>query len=228
MPARIDDGPSGITRSAKLPADGQPIGQIPKRQRRGDGPIAPRGGGGRWRVLFGQRAKPELVEDLERALPRSAAIGQRRGVEVDRHVGPDARQVLALARVVGVPEQPLAIPLVLDLGGVRQQVLERAVGRDQLARALVADARNALDVVDRVAHQREHVDDLLGSDAELLLHARRVEPGALVAGVEDADAVPDELKEILVHRHDRDRKAGGERLFRQRPDHIVGFVASRR
>ena len=64
-----------------------------------------------------------------------------------------------------------------------------AVGRDQIARALFADAGHALDVVDRVAHQREHVDDLVRRDAELLLHAAGVVPRAFVARVEDADAV---------------------------------------
>ena len=44
-------------------------------------------------------------------------------------------------------------------------------------------------------------------------------------GVEDADAVADELIEILVARDDRHLEAGRGRLLRQRPDHIVGFVA---
>ena len=52
-----------------------------------------------------------------------------------------------------------------------------------------------------------------------------VVPGAFVARVEDADAVADELKEVLVARDDRDVEAGRRRLHRQRPDHIVGFVA---
>ena len=56
------------------------------------------------------------------------------------------------------------------------------------------------------------------------LHAGRVVPGAFVARVEDADAVPDELKEVLVARHDGDVEPGRRRLHRQRADHIVGFV----
>ena len=106
----------------------------------------------------------------ERPLARRSAIAQRLGVELDRHVDPDPRQLTALPRVVGVPEQPLAIALVGDLAGVRQQLFERAVLRDQIAGALLADARHAFDVVDRVAHQREDVDHLLRRHAELLLH----------------------------------------------------------
>ena len=79
--------------------------------------------------------------------------------------------------------------------------------RDQLARALLADARHALDVVDAVAHERQHVDDLIGPHAELLDDAGRVEPGALVARVVDADAVADELEEVLVAGDDRDVEA---------------------
>ncbi len=92
-------------------------------------------------------------------------------------------------------------------------------------RAFFADPRHPFDVVDRVAHQREHVDDLFGRDAELVLHARRVVPRAFFLRVEHADPVVDELKKILVAGDDRHVEAGGGRLRRQRPDHIVGLVA---
>jgi hypothetical protein len=108
---------------------------------------------------------------------------------------------------------------------VRDEVLERAVLDDQLARALFADPRYAFDVVDRIAHQREHVDDLLGRHAEFLAHARRVVPRAFVARVEDADAVAHQLEEILVHGDDGDIKPCGRGLHRQRANHIVGLVA---
>jgi hypothetical protein len=93
------------------------------------------------------------------------------GIERHRHVGSDLGQLAALPRVLRVAEQSLAIPLVRHVAGVRQQRLERTVARDQVARPLFADARHALDVVDRVSHQREHVHDLLRRDAELLLDA---------------------------------------------------------
>ena len=96
----------------------------------------------------------------EGALTRGAAIAQRVRIELDRHVDPDPCQLAALPRAVRVVQQTFAIALVRHLGGVREQLLERAVLRDQIARALLADAGHALDVVDRVAHQREHVDDL--------------------------------------------------------------------
>ncbi len=109
-----------------------------------------------------------------------------------------------LPRLVRVGEQRFAILLLRHLGGVLEQGVERAVGGDQIARALLADAGHALDVVDGVAHQRQHVDDLIGRDAELLLHSGRVVPGAFVARVEDADAVAHQLKEVLVAGDDHD------------------------
>ena len=86
---------------------------------------------------------------------------------------------------------------------------------------------HALDVVDGVAHQREHVHDLLRRDAEFLLHARRVVPGAFFLGVVDLDAVAHQLKEILVAGDDDHFEAGRRRLHGQRPDDVVGFVALR-
>ena len=106
---------------------------------------------------------------------------------------------------------------------MRDQVFERSVFDDQFTRAFLADARHAFDVVDRVAHQREDIDDLLGRDAEFLAHAGRVIPRTFVPRVEDAEAVVHELEEVLVHRHDRDVESGCSSLGRQRSDDIVGF-----
>ena len=177
------------------------------------------------RVLHHQRPESHPGEVRERPLARGSAIAERLGIELDRHVDPDPRQLTALPRVGGVPEQPLAIPLVGDLAGVRQQLLERAVLRDQIVRALLADARYAFDVVDRVPHQCEDVDHLLRSDAELLLHAVGVEPGAVIARVVDLDPAVHQLEEILVAGDDRHLEAGGHGLDRQRADHVVRFVA---
>ena len=94
---------------------------------------------------------------------------------------------------------------------------------DQVACALLADARYAFHVVYGIAHQREHVDHLLRHDAELFLHAGRVVPRALVSWVEHADVVIDELKKILVAGHDGHWMALSRSPNRQRPNHIIGF-----
>ena len=137
----------------------------------------------------------------------------------------NAQQLAARTRLVGVGQQRLAVLLLRNVGRALEQRVERAVGGNQIAGALFADAGHALHVVDRVAHQREHVHDLLRRDAELLFHAGGVVPRAFVARVEHADAVPHELKEVLVARDDRDAVGLGCRPLGDRADHIVGFVA---
>ena len=176
------------------------------------------------RRIFGdERPKPETREQFEAPLARRAAVSQVLGMEFDRHVRPDSRQLTALDRIIGVPQQALAVPLVRDFGGMREKSVEVSVGRDQVPRTLLADPRHALDVVDRVAHQRQDVDDLARRNAELLLHALGVVPRPVVARVVDLHSVVDELEEVLVAGHDRDLEAGGDGLRRQRSDHVVGF-----
>ena len=121
-------------------------------------------------------------------------------------------------------DQRLAIALLLNARRGLEQRVERTVRRDQLARTLLADARHPFDVVDAVAHQREHVHDLVGPHAELFADAGLVEPEPFVARVVDFEAVADELEEVLVARDDRDLEPALARLARQRPDHVVGFV----
>ena len=190
-----------------------------------DRPISLGNRAGGWRVFLDECPEAELVENLEAPLARPAPVPQRFRIELDRYIGPDFRELAALPRRVDVRKEPFTVALVLHLGRVREEILQRSVLRDQLLRALVADAGNPLDVVDRVAHQREDVDDKLRWDAELLLDALGVVPGALFLGIPDADPIADELKEILVAGHDRHLETGGRRLFRQRPDHIVGLEA---
>ena len=121
-------------------------------------------------------------------------------------------------------QQAFAIALVLDLLCVLNQVVERAVLRDQLARTLVADAGHAFDVIDGVAHQRHDIDHLVGGDAELLLDPGGVVPRAFVARIEHADAVAHQLEKILVEGDDHRLETGAGRLHRQRTDDIVGFI----
>ena len=50
--------------------------------------------------------------------------------------------------------------LWLEIGCVRQQIVEAAVLGDEVDRALLANARHARHVVARVAYERQYVDDL--------------------------------------------------------------------
>ncbi len=90
-----------------------------------------------------------------------------------------------------------------DLAGVREQVLERSVLGDQLRGALLADPLHAGNVVGGIADQRAQVEHARGRNAEALLHLRRAVAASL-HGVDQLDALRDELHQVLVGRQDRD------------------------
>ena len=192
---------------------------------RGHEPVVLLGRLGGRSVFHHERAEPQLVEQLVAALARRPAISERIDLERDRHVGVNPQQLPAGPRLVGMRQEGLTVFLLRHLGRAREQFIERAVGRDQSVGPFLADARHALHVVDGVAHQRQDVDDLIRRDAELLLDTRRVVPGALIARVEDTDAVADELKEVLVSGDDRDTVSFGAGAHGEGPDHVVGLVA---
>ena len=111
---------------------------------------------------------------------------------------------------------------------------QRAVIGDQLARGLGADAEDAGDVVDRIAHQRQDVAQLLGRDAEFLDHLvapdalrfHRIEHVDAAAGFDAIfqlaiGALADQLHQILVRAHDRDVPAPARGRAGIAGDHVV-------
>ncbi len=73
-----------------------------------------------------------------------------------------------------------------DFVGVGEEVVEGAVVFEELGRGLFADAFDARDVVDGVAHEGEHVDDLVGAEAGFFHEAGGVE-GQVGVDVEERD-----------------------------------------
>ncbi|MNI57354.1 hypothetical protein D3C73_1124090 [compost metagenome] len=80
-------------------------------------------------------------------------------------------------------------------------------------------------VVHGVAHQRQQVDDLVGTHAELVHHRRVRIHAAAGHGVDQFDARPDQLREILVAGRDGDLQVLCHALQGQGADHIVGLHA---
>ena len=107
----------------------------------------------------------------------------------------------------------------LELGRVRQQRVEAAELRDQIDRALLADAgarRRRCRWCRRRAPARRR--PATACTPNFLDDAPLVEPGAVLARVVDADrAIADELEEVLVDRDDRDLEARLGRRARQLP-----------
>ena len=115
---------------------------------------------------------------------------------------------------VAMRRQRLAL-LRLQLAGAVEQGVEasRTAPIRSMAPFLPMPG-HAGDVVARVADERQHVDHLRRRDAELLDDALRIEPRAVLARVVHADAVADELKEVLVDRDDDHVEARRQRRAR--------------
>jgi hypothetical protein len=156
------------------------------------------------RVLREQPSEFELGEEPAQLLGRGWHPAQLAHGQGQHHIvaKPDkfARQRQLRARL----GDGLAL-LAFDLLDVRQHAVERAVGRDELRRGLGPDARDAGDIVDRVAHEREQVAELLGENAPFLFDLGRAQQ-SVFHGVEELHILGAQLHEILVGRADHNRQ----------------------
>ena len=145
-----------------------------------------------------------------------------RPVERDELVEQDqpARQ----PRLLGILDQRLASLGLLDLAGPGQEGFEVAILGDELGRRLHPDAGHARHIVDRIADQGLHVDDLLGRHAELLDDL--VGSDALfLHAVVHGHPMADELHQVLVGGDDGGGGAGLAGEARIGGDDVVGLVA---
>ena len=134
-------------------------------------------------------------------------------------VGRDGDEAAALRQPVQRLAQVLAGgTLHRRRGG--QHALERTILGDPLRGRLRPDLLDAGHVVDRVADQRQVVDDALRRNAELGDDAGRVEP-FVAHRVDQRDVLADELRQVLVAGRDDDLVAGGRRGLAQGADRIV-------
>ena len=118
--------------------------------------------------------------------------------------------------------------LAANLRDVVDESVERAVLGDPLGCRLLADPRDAGQVVAGVAPERSEVWVLGRRQAVLLLdrigrHPRQV--GNTLAGVEHRSGGCHELKGVAVTGDDRGLHAGGLRLRGQCGDEVIGFKA---
>ena len=147
--------------------------------------------------------------------------------EGDRHVEADGRQALGQPQVVG-PSGDLLALLPGNFGDVFQDVFHRSPLPDQFAGALLADTRDAGNVVRGIAPQREDVaHQLRVVDAVLLADGLAVDDLDAPLGAPllvDAAVVAHQLAVILVWRHHIDVVTGFDTLLRKGPDHVVGLV----
>ena len=174
-----------------------------------------------------QAAELEAAEHLAKLRAVGRIEHDLRGIEVDVEVAPHRRELLRHARLVGELGDVLA-PRRRELVRVRDHLLERAVLSDQLARGLVADTRDARDVVRRVALEPDEVRHLVGPDA-----VAELDPfGRVDVHVRDAawrhhqrDVRRAELEGVAVGRDHRRLHARLVGARRERRDHVVRLPA---
>ena len=172
-----------------------------------------------------QHPELEVVEqpvDLV-AIPRLHA--QRVGGLRQRHVLDQVGQLAVEHDVRQVGAQRVA-DLALHRVDLVDKRLQRAVLGDPLRRGLLPHARDAGQVVARVAAQRGEVRILLRGQPVLVEHRLRREPGQLadaLARVEHRDVVADQLQRVAVAGDHQDPVALVLGLRRQRGDHVVGL-----
>ena len=173
-------------------------------------------------------AQLPLAEDLAQAGAVGAARDLRLEVEVDGDVVDGRGELLGEPRGVGELGQVLLALGARDLVDAREHGLEVAEALQQVRRGLVADARDAGDVVARVALEADEVGDQLGRDAVAVDHALAVvdlRVGDAARGGHDPHALVDELVGVAVAGDDHHGDLALLRLHDERGDHVVGLEA---
>ncbi len=145
----------------------------------------------------------EAQRQIHIAIQRGQLARQRQGLKT-------AAQVLA--------------HLALDIPGMFDDAVGAVVLRQPLGRGLRPHLRHAGNVVRRITHQRQVVDDLLGPHVELGLHAVPVQ-ARVRHGIDDGDGGIDQLRHVLVAGRDDDLVAGRLGAPCQGADDIVGLDA---
>ncbi len=163
-----------------------------------------------------------LVERRERFNVGRLA-GELGGLERQLEIAADGRELARQFERLEILAQALA-DFALDVLGVLDDLVERAVLVQPLGRGLGAHFRNARDVVGAVADEREVVHDLRRQHVELGLDAGAVEL-RVEHRVDDRDVVVHELGHVLVAGRDHDLHAVLRRALGERADHVVGLDA---
>ena len=114
--------------------------------------------------------------------------------------------------------------LALDLGGCGDHAVQGAVFLDPFGRRLGADLVHAGDVVHRIPHQREVVDDAVGRHAELGLDAFNVQR-FIAHGVDEPHVLVHQLRQVLVAGGDQHAVARGAGPLGQGADRVVRLDA---
>ena len=184
---------------------------------------------GHRRETLDQRPELVLAEQPHDGVAVVVAEPRRLEVQLDRQVADDARELAAHLDLVEVLAQLVAELLRRDLVDPGEHVIEAAELADELGRGLLADPRDARDVVGGVALERLVVDHLVGPQAEPLVDPGDVvHDGVLDAGTGGHQPHPrrHQLEHVEVDGDDRRLEVlVAFELLGDRPDDVVGLEA---
>ena len=174
--------------------------------------------------------------DAERTQCRGNLIGRirregrRLKIELNGRIGADGRDLAAQQGIVDVCAQVFA-HFALDLVGMRDDLVQATVLRNERARLFGADARHAGDVIGRVALQTIKVGHERRRNAVIQIvhalgrHDRHV--GQALAGRDHVDVLGHELIHIAITGHQQHVAAGLLTQARHGSQDIVAFPALR-
>ena len=172
--------------------------------------------------------------DTKRTQRRGNLIGRKRRegrrlkVELDGRIGANCRHLTAQQCVVDVCAQVLA-HLALDLVGMRDDLVQATVLRNERARLFGADARHAGDVIGRIALQTVKIGHERRRNAVIQVihalgrHDRHV--GQALAGRDHVDVLGHELIHIAITGHQQHVTAGLLAQARHSAQNVIAFPA---
>jgi hypothetical protein len=158
---------------------------------------------------------PRVAELLEVARQRHVALD-------DGQLAAEARQIRILPQQPGQPLGPADVLHALQLVEAAQKSMHRSEAGNQSGGRLLTDPFDPGDVVDRVAHEADEIDDLLGRHPEASFDGSLVEP-AIAHRVPQAHVPVDELHQILVAGDDHRLRPLRRHPTRQGADDVVGL-----
>ena len=111
-----------------------------------------------------------------------------------------------------------------DVVGMRKEMVERVVGLEQLRGNLGADAGHPRHIVDRIAHERQKIDDLIGPDAPVSQQFLGAEVG-IRSQIQQPHMVAEQLPRVFVGRGDDAVAARRDGAHGEGGQQVVGLEA---
>ncbi|MNZ86966.1 hypothetical protein D3C78_1058120 [compost metagenome] len=172
-----------------------------------------------------------LAVQLKQRLAIRLAADQRVDLHLQRYIDLDRRQLIGeegrIAVFFKLGRQGLGATdsQTGHLVEVLVQVAQTATDTSQQAHCrLFTYTRHTGNVIDLVAHESEEIDDVLRTDAELLVYARDIKHSSS-HGIDQRNVAVDQLRHVLVAGRDNHRTSGRGTAAGQGADHVVGLDA---